>query len=93
MRESARLDFDRSPEARTWVNYFDLNLSKAMDATVEWELEEPYSKFPFIVGSTIACNAGNPDRAVKIAKRGLIIAPHNRSLQNNLCYALLRAEK
>jgi len=91
MRQSATLDFDRSPEARTWVNYFDLKLSKAIEAAVEWELEEPYSKFPFIVGSTINCNAGNPNLGAEIAKRGLIIAPHNRPLQNNLCYALLRA--
>lgn len=93
MRESATLDFGRSPEARTWVSYVDLKLNKAIEAALEWELEEPYSKFPCIVGSTITCNSGNPNLGVEIATRGLSIAPQDRSLQNNLCYALLRAGK
>lgn len=93
MMEAATLDFDRSHEARTWINYFDLKLTKAIEAAMEWELEEPYSKFPFIVGSTIACNAGQPTLGTEIATRGLMVAPHDRSLYNNLCYALLRAGK
>jgi tetratricopeptide (TPR) repeat protein len=91
MKESCVLEFDRSPEAKTWINYFDLNVGKAMDAVREWELEEPYSKHPFIVGSFIACHAGHPKEGVKIAKRGVMVNPHSKIIYNNLCYALLRA--
>ena len=91
MREKAELDFVRSPEATTWINYVDLNLTKAIESAQEWELEEPYSKYPFIVGSFIACNAGKPKLGAEIAQRGLEVDPSNTTIYNNLCYALLRA--
>jgi tetratricopeptide (TPR) repeat protein len=93
MRESTVLEFDRSLEAKTWINYVDLKLDKAIEAAREWELEEPYSKYPFVVGSSIACDAGNPELGAEIAKRGLQVNPHDRTLYNNLCYTLLRAGK
>lgn len=91
MRETAALEFDRSHEATTWINYCELNLDKAIESALEWELEEPYSKYPYLVGSSIACNAGKPDVGAAIANRGLKIDPHDRTLNNNLCYSLLRA--
>lgn len=91
LREETVLPFDRSPEARTWINYVDMKLEKSLEAVVEWELEEPYSKYPFIVGSCIACDAGKPALGAKIAERGLKVASDNIVIYNNLCYALLRA--
>lgn len=93
MRETAVLEFDRSHEASTWINYYDLNLDKAIESAREWELEEPYSKYPFVVGSSIACNAGNPELGAEIAKRGLKINPNDKTIHNNLCYSLLMAGK
>lgn len=61
MKETTVLEFDRSLEAKTWINYIDFKLNEALDAAREWELEEPYSKFPFVVGSSIACSADKPE--------------------------------
>ena len=91
MRETTVLEFDRSLEAKTWINYINFKLKEALDAARKWELEEPYSKFPFVVGSSIACSAGKPEIGVEIAKRGLLSNPHDRTIYNNLCYSLLRA--
>lgn len=88
---SIALKFSRSPEANTWQTYCELKENKAMEAAREWELQEPYSKYPFIVGTCIACNADKPHIGVEIAKRGLIIEPNNKIILNNLCYALLRS--
>ena len=93
MRDTAELDFLQSPEAKTWVNYFHLNLKDALDSIHEWELEEPYSKYPLIVGSCMACNAGKPELGIDLAKKGLLLAPNDRTIYNNLCYALLMADK
>jgi len=90
LKESADLEYSRSPEAYTWQNYSELKLDRAIEAAQDWELEEPYSKYPFIVGTCIACNADKPEIGVEIAERGLMIDPNNRIILNNLCYALLR---
>lgn len=90
LREGTDLEYSRSPEAYTWQKYSELKLDEAIEAAKEWELEEPYSKYPFIVGACIACNADKPETGVDIAERGLIIDPNNRIILNNLCYALLR---
>lgn len=91
MMESHKLDFDRSREATTWINYDELKIDKALEAALEWELEEPYSKYPFIVGSSIASISGHPNSGAEIAKRGLLVNPHSVGIYNNLCYCLLRA--
>jgi tetratricopeptide (TPR) repeat protein len=93
MRETTVLEFDRSLEATTWLNYVDLKVDKAIEAAQAWELEEPYSKYPFVVGSSIACNANKPELGAEIAERGLKVDSHDRTIYNNLCYSLLRAGK
>lgn len=93
LKNSTTLEFDKSYEASTWLNYSDFKFAEALEAAREWELEEPYSKFPFIVGSHIACDAGNPELGARIAIRGLEFNPHNTGIYNNLCYSLLRAGK
>ncbi|MBI5376283.1 MAG: hypothetical protein HZA77_12655 [Candidatus Schekmanbacteria bacterium] len=93
MRETTLLEFGRSLEATTWINYINFKLMEALDAAREWELEEPYSKYPFVVGSSIACSAGKPEIGVEIAMRGLHSNPHDRTIYNNLCYSLLRVGK
>lgn len=91
MADSHTLKFDRSLEATTWINYVGLKISKALEAAREWELEEPYSKYPYIVGSSIASNSDQPKLGAEIAKRGLLVDSNSISIYNNLCYALLRA--
>jgi len=91
MMESHNLNFNRSLEATTWINYDELKVNKALEAAREWELEEPYSKYPFIVGSSIASISDQPSSGAAIAKRGLMVNPSSIGLYNNLCYSLLRS--
>ncbi len=91
LRKTTSLNFGKSMEALTWIHYFDLKVDKSLETVKEWELEEPYSKYPFIVGSSIASNIGRPDEGAEIAQRGLTSNPDDIMLNNNHCYALLRA--
>ena len=91
LRDKVDIDFKRSLEALTWIYYEDLKLDEALNTTREWELQEPYSKYPYIVGVSIASNAGYYDEAAEIGYRGLMANPASLMLNNNLCYTLLRA--
>jgi tetratricopeptide (TPR) repeat protein len=91
LRENSNLDYEKSLEALTWVRYFNLDLKNAIKTAKEWELEEPYSRSPFILGTSIACNAGMPDMGAEISLRGLNSNPDDPKLINNLCYSLLKA--
>ena len=93
LRESTTLKFEQSLEAKTWVNYINFKLNEALDSAIQWGVEEPYSKYPFLIGSTIAVNAGYPEFGAKIAMKGLQIAPNDRFIFNGICYASLRAGK
>lgn len=91
LRESSTLDYDRSLEALTWIQYYKLNIDAALKTAGEWELEETYSRSPYMVRASIACNAGFPNEAAEILRRGLLINPDDPPLLNNLCYSLLKA--
>ncbi len=91
LRENSNLQYEKSSEALTWIKYFDLDLTGALSTAKEWEIEEPYSRGPFVLGASIACCAGLPDMAIEIAQRGLKANPDDPKILNNLCYAFLRA--
>jgi tetratricopeptide (TPR) repeat protein len=89
----ARPNFGESLEASTWQFYTELRIKEAIEAACEWALEEPYSKRPFAIGSSLACTMADYDRAVRIAREGLQANPKDLALQNNLCYSLLKANR
>ncbi len=89
LTESTSLNFAKSLEALAWRHYYNLELREALITVKAWELEEPYSTNPFQLGSSIACDAGDPDEAAKFALRGLTANPRDFLLNNNLCFALL----
>ncbi len=91
LRENSNLQYERSSEALTWIKYFDLDLTGALSTARDWELEEPYSRGPFVLGASIACCAELPGMAIEIAQRGLKANPDDPKILNNLCYAFLRA--
>ncbi|MCK4359096.1 MAG: hypothetical protein KAW92_10235 [Candidatus Cloacimonetes bacterium] len=91
--QSSNLNFEESLEAQSWRQYFELNLSKAIQYVKEWELEEPYSTNPFLLGSSIAISADNPIESINFINRGLDSNPDDFLLLNNKCFALIKAGK
>jgi len=61
-----------------------------MLAVREWALEEPYSRHPWLVGSSISCGIGRFGEAETLAKQGLLANPRDFLLNNNVAYALLK---
>jgi tetratricopeptide (TPR) repeat protein len=91
MSESAKLDLSASPEAEAWDQYWLLNLEKSMAAIREWALEEPYSRHPWILGSSVACQTNLYKEAEEQARQGLLANPRDFLLHNNLAFALLKS--
>lgn len=90
IRGAEHVEFERSLQAMTWRSYSELDLGRALEWVREWELEEPYSASPYMMGSALACQHGNPQEGAEFARRGLIANPNHFILTNNLCFALLR---
>ena len=88
--QEIKIDFSQSAEASSWHNYFNLNLTRALEYAEEWSIEEPYSTHPFASGSCFACIESKYKLGARIAKEGLIANPDDLSLKNNLAYALLK---
>jgi tetratricopeptide (TPR) repeat protein len=91
LKETAALDYARSLEALTWVQYYQYDLLTALDTVRMWRDEEPYSRSPFLVGACIAGSAGLPEDAIDFAVDGLKANPNDSRLLNSLCYESLRA--
>ena len=89
LAERAKLDFYRSFEASSWTKFYKLDILGALESIKEWELEEPYSASPYILGSHIRANTGRFDESIEFAMRGLHANPDNFILTNNLCYSLI----
>lgn len=90
MAESASLDFSSSPEAETWRSYWSHHTRDALVSARQWAFEEPYSRHPWIIGSSIASCVERFKEAESFAREGLLANPRDFILNNNLAYALLR---
>ena len=90
MANSVTLDLSASPEAETWKYYSALELDEAMVAVRQWALEEPYSRHPWIIGSSISSCIDRFKEAESLARQGLLANPRDFLLNNNLAFALLR---
>lgn len=90
---SIEFDFDRSSEAATWRRYCELKMSEALEMAVKWALDEPYSTHPYMVGSAIACQSDESERAVRLAEEGLRANPSDIPLKNNLAFALFKLSR
>jgi tetratricopeptide (TPR) repeat protein len=76
-----------------WHNFYELKLEESLENIVEWELEEPYSAGPYVLGSHITENLEQYDRSVNFAMRGLAANPNHFILKNNLCYTLIKQNR
>lgn len=87
---SIQFDFSNSPEASAYNQYHNINYSKALSEIIKWINEEPYSKEPYILASSIYCSMEKYKKAIEIADSGLKSNPNDFTLLNNKCYALLK---
>jgi tetratricopeptide (TPR) repeat protein len=90
LAEDVKIDFSRSLEATTLQNYHNFKIWDALLSATEWALEEPYSKQPFTLGSFFADHLKRFDIAERLAREGLRANPGDFTLNNNLCFALLK---
>ena len=90
LEESSGLNFNNSSEAVSFHLFYNYEFSRALEKATQWELEEPYSAGPYILGSHIYDLLGDFQKAIETAKRGLSANPKHFSLINNLSYSLLR---
>ncbi len=93
MADIARENFSESLEAVAWQNYSNFKTDEALAAAIEWGLEEPYAKNAFCLGSSLAFKLDKFQTGVDIAKDGLRASPHDFTLQNNLCFGLLKMNR
>jgi len=89
----AKPNFGESLEASTWQFFSTLRIKEAIEVACEWALEEPFSKRPFALGSSLSCANGDYDRAMRMAREGLRANPKDFILQNNLCVSLLKLNR
>ena len=93
LRSESPVEYQKSLEALSWVQYYALDFEAAMETVKKWQMEETYSSNPFAVGSSIACCADRPEVAAEMTRFGLKINKGDWLLINNLCYSLLQAGK
>lgn len=93
LKDDIELDISQSHEALSWHLFYNYQLKEALESVIEWELDEPYSASPYLIGSSIAISQNDYDNAIKFAKRGLSANPSHFMLYNNLCYSLINAER
>jgi tetratricopeptide (TPR) repeat protein len=93
LRDTVKLNLSPSPEAEAWEHYWMQNLDLSMNAIRDWGLQEPYSRHPWILGSSVACHSRKFKEAAELAKQGLLANPKDFLLHNNLAFALLKNGK
>lgn len=63
--------------------------NNALENTINWIMDIPYSKTPVILGSYIACCLLNQfDKAIELCKFGLKANPNDPIILNNIIYSL-----
>ncbi len=76
-------------EALAIESYQKGQWDEAINFSLQWFLDLPFSKRPIMFGSEIASkNLKNHDLAVDIAKLGLISHPEDSQIINNIAYSL-----
>lgn len=93
LAEEKQIDYSQNQQALSWLRYSILDFDGALARTLEWGLEEPYSREPFILGSNAACLMDDFSGAEMALKLGLLANPKDETLLNNLAFAQLRAGK
>ncbi len=80
---------ERSPEASAWEFYSRGEWEKALNSSIEWFKDQPFSSRPPTLCSFIATMALNDyDQALQLLEPAIAANPDDTILLNNLTYAL-----
>jgi tetratricopeptide (TPR) repeat protein len=83
-----QFELAQSSEARAWDGFRDQRWSAAVDATLRWRSDEPFSRRPYYVGTFLAAAPlGDFDLCIRIGEQGLVANPTDATLRNNLAFA------
>lgn len=86
------LKVPRAYEARAWESYFAGRWDDALEASMDWLNDEPFSERPAVMATFVASvPIEDYSRAVMIAEEGLNANPESQLLRNNLVFALASA--
>lgn len=86
-----KIDFSQSLQALSYMRFEMLDFKGSTEASVEWALEEPFSRAPYILATIAAGHDEHFERAAELAKEGLIANPKDSILINNFVFSKLRA--
>ncbi len=76
-------------EALALKNYTDDKYEDALDNTINWFVDQPFSIQSVIFGSNLASTVvKNQQKSIELLRAGLISHPNHPTLINNLAYAL-----
>jgi tetratricopeptide (TPR) repeat protein len=83
-----QFELAKSSEARAWDGFRDQSWSAAVDATLSWRSDEPFSRRPYYLGTFLAAAPlGDFELSVRIGEQGLAINSNDATLRNNLAFA------
>jgi hypothetical protein len=86
--------FDKTPnifEAKAYQFFYGKSWGSALSSTVQWFIDQPFSRDPAAFGSFIATSLLEKyDEGIKICKYGLKATPTDFTLLNNLTFAYLK---
>lgn len=89
-----QITFEKTPnvyEAKANQFFYDKSWGPAFSCTIQWFVDQPFSRDPAAFGSFIACSLLEKyDDAIKICKYGLKATPTDFTLLNNLAFAYLK---
>jgi hypothetical protein len=78
-------------EAKAYYNFNNQQWKSAYSNTIQWFIDQPFSREPAVFGSFIASSIlERYDDAIKIARYGLKATPGDFTIMNNLAYAHLK---
>jgi len=76
-------------EALALDNFNNSNFSEALDNSIKWFLDMPFSKRPVMFGSNLSSTLlKDQKKSISLLRAGLVSHPNDPQLINNLAYAL-----
>lgn len=82
-------DVQSNYEALSLKNYFKNDYINSFDASVQWFIDQPFSKRSVVFGSYLASTVmKDQDKSLSLLKAGLVSHPNDPILINNMAYSL-----
>ena len=87
------LNIPRSFEARTWKYIYEEDISSALNNSILWLVDQPFSLRPIEIASSLAGLLEEYSKSIEIAEYGLNIDPNNSLILNGLAFIYASDDK